>query len=703
MAARTGLQWEKRGWPGGSIERVNGVAPFLPDLPVAPDEMEGPPRPGPLYSSVPWPSVSAFHLASMGIGAALFARERTGRGCCVTTSLLQGALVNGTFTWQRVEHPDRPGYRMWVTDPGCRTDSSAPVTAGGSTTGRPNRASCSNAIHEGRLAPDVSGRALKFDGSRVGMDPAELLVLRELAPAMQEAFGQFSSEEWVAAAAVAGVSVQPIRSSEEAFADPLFLEDGCVVEVKDPDVGLIRHVGLTIGMAATPGCVRGPAPRVGEHTDRVLADLPDPEPAATEIGPEAAGAQGLPALPLEGITVLDLGLAVAGPFGTQMLADFGADVIKVNQPSDQTWMNTYMGMSCNRGKRSVSLNLKTDRGMEAFRALVARADVVHTNMRYDAAEHLGVDYDSLRRINPRLVYCHTRGFENGPRMLLPGHDQSGSALTGVAWEEGGVGAGGKPIWPNISLGDLGNGMLSATAVLHALFHRERTGEGQFVTTSIVYAHLLDNSTRWVDAEGRSGTGQPHLDALGPRRLGTGAALPLRRGVDLHCRRRALAGVGRGIGSPGPDLRSPLRHGRRRRRSGCGAGCASRTAVRQPRRGGVGRDLDRSGRPSRGLVGDIQPRALRRCRAGGPGVDHHGRPGARGQVRGPGGSRLLLRLRHRRPAAPARRGEPHQGDTDVARLRRPRHRRVDPGRRGQRAVAVSERSTPLSTVMVSPVT
>jgi crotonobetainyl-CoA:carnitine CoA-transferase CaiB-like acyl-CoA transferase len=516
VAARTGLQWEKRGWPGGSIERVNGVVPFLPDLFVAPDEMEGPPRPGPLYSSVPWPSVSAFHLASMGIGAALFARERTGQGCCVTTSLLQGALVNGTFTWQRVARPDRPGYRMWVTDP--RVPHGFFRTSGGGWIHHwtPQPGFVLNAIHEGKLEPNVSGRALKFDGSRVGMDPSELLVLRELAPAMQDAFGQFSSDEWVAAAAVAGVSVQPIRSSEEAFADPLFLKDGCVVEVKDPDAGLIRHVGLTIGMAATPGCVRGPAPRVGEHTDRVLADLadlPDPSPLAAETEAETAGARAPHVPPLDGITVLDLGLAVAGPFGTQMLADFGADVIKVNQPSDQTWMNTYMGMSCNRGKRSVSLNLKSDRGMEAFRALVARADVVHTNMRYDAAEHLGVDYDSLRRINPRLVYCHTRGFENGPRMLLPGHDQSGSALTGVAWEEGGVGAGGKPIWPNISLGDLGNGMLSATAVLHALFHRDRTGEGQFVTTSIVYAHLLNNSTRWVDAEGRSGSGQPHLDAL----------------------------------------------------------------------------------------------------------------------------------------------------------------------------------------------
>ncbi len=286
VAARTGLQWEKRGWPGGSIERVNSVAPFLPDFPVTPEEMEGPPRPGPLYSSVPWPSVSAFHLASMGIGAALHARERTGQGCCVTTSLLQGALVNGTFTWQRVAQPERPGYRMWVTDPRVPHGFFRTADDRWIHHWTPQPGFVLNAIHEGKLEPNVSGRTLKFDGSRVGMDPSELLVLRELAPAMEEAFGQFSSEEWAAAAAAAGVSVQPIRSTEEAFADPLFLEDGCVVEVKDPDEGLIRHVGLSIHMAATPGCVRGPAPRVGEDTDRILADLP---PVAPEVDAHGDG------------------------------------------------------------------------------------------------------------------------------------------------------------------------------------------------------------------------------------------------------------------------------------------------------------------------------------------------------------------------------------------------------------------------------
>ena len=290
--------------------------------------------------------------------------------------------------------------------------------------------------------------------------------------------------------------------------------------------------------------------------------------------------------------------------------------------------------------------------MEAFRALVAGADVVHTNMRYDAVEHLGVDYESLRRINPRLIYCHTRGFENGPRMLLPGHDQSGSALTGVAWEEGGVGAGGKPIWPNISLGDLGNGMLSATAVLHALFHRDRTGEGQLVTTSIVYAHLLNNSTRWVDAEGRSGPGQPHLDALALGLSALERLYPCAEGWICIAADGALAGVGRPAGPFRPDLRSPLRHRRRTPRPRYGAGGDSRAIVRRPHRGGVGRAIDRGGCPRRDLIGDVQPGSLRRCRAGGPRVDQHRRPGAGRHVRGAGRPRLLLRT-----AAPSNRLPP----------------------------------------------
>ena len=132
-------------------------------------------------------------------------------------------------------------------------------------------------------------------------------------------------------------------------------------------------------------------------------------------------------------------------------------------------------------------------------------------MRYDAATRLGVDYESLREINPSLIYCHTRGFERGHREHLPGNDQTGAALAGVMWEDGGMGAGGRPMWSLTSLGDLGNGFLSAIGMLQAIYHRDRTGEGQFVDTSILNACLLNSSYAWLTADGHAAE-RPHLDA-----------------------------------------------------------------------------------------------------------------------------------------------------------------------------------------------
>jgi crotonobetainyl-CoA:carnitine CoA-transferase CaiB-like acyl-CoA transferase len=137
--------------------------------------------------------------------------------------------------------------------------------------------------------------------------------------------------------------------------------------------------------------------------------------------------------------------------------------------------------------------------------------VVHHNMRYDAATRLGIDYESLKAVNPGLVYCHTRGFEHGPRDLLPANDQTGAALAGISWEDGGVDDGGKPIWARTSFGDTGNGYLSAMGVIQALRHRARTGEGQFVDTSIVYAAMLNVSYTYLRADGTE-PARPKLDA-----------------------------------------------------------------------------------------------------------------------------------------------------------------------------------------------
>lgn len=511
VAARTGLQWEKRGWPGGSIEHTNQIEPFLMDLEIDPAIMEGPPRPGPLFSAIPWPSLSAFYLASMGISAALHARELTGRGQWVQTSLFQGALANGTFTWQRVENPHRPGYRMWVTDPRVPHGFFKTADDRWVHNWTPQPGFVLSVSSGDRLELSSNTQSVRNDDTRVGMDPEDLLVILEYLQPMTDAFKRFTAPEWERVAAQASVSVQTIRSPEEAFQTQSLLDDGCVVEIEDPEVGTIRHVGLTYHLHAAPGSVTTGSPRLGQHTEQVLAELlgsdSEPQKAGTDQSPDLSRG------PLTGIVVLDLGLAVAGPFGTQMLADLGADVIKVNRDTDRAWTDLYMGMCCNRGKRSITIDLKSAPGMDVFRELVKRADVVHTNMHWDSVEKLGADYDTLKTINPRLIYCHTRGFENGPRMLLPGHDQSGSALAGVAWEEGGLYDGGKPIWPNISLGDTGNGMLSATAVIQALYHRDRTGEGQFVDTSIAYVHLLNASAAWSSADGTQLPDRPHLDAM----------------------------------------------------------------------------------------------------------------------------------------------------------------------------------------------
>ena len=136
-----------------------------------------------------------------------------------------------------------------------------------------------------------------------------------------------------------------------------------------------------------------------------------------------------------------------------------------------------------------------------------------TTCAIDAAVRLGVDYESIKAIKPDIIYCHTRGFEHGEREGLPGNDQTGAALAGPDWLDGGLDHDGIPFWPVVSLGDTGNGFLSAIAIVQALYHRDRTGEGQFVDTSIMYAQLLNASIAWSLADGTRHGDRPQLDAM----------------------------------------------------------------------------------------------------------------------------------------------------------------------------------------------
>jgi crotonobetainyl-CoA:carnitine CoA-transferase CaiB-like acyl-CoA transferase len=346
---------------------------------------------------------------------------------------------------------------------------------------------------------------------RVSTLPEDMVVLHTYEEQLAEAVGRYPSDEWVRLAAEVGVPVQTVRSPEEALLDPLLIADGCVTEVDDPDIGPIRQVGRVIEMARHPASTPAPAPALGAHTEEVIAEA---DAAAWQTGRqvEPSVATAKPSSPLDGILVLDLGLAVAGPFGTQVLAQLGARVIKVNTLHDKFWFSNHIAMCCNRDKDSITLNLKDAEAMSVLHRLVERADVVQHNMRYDAAERLGIDYESLRQLNPKLIYCHTLGHEQGPREQHPGNDQTGAALAGTEWLDGGLDHGGRPIWSVTSLGDTGNGFLSALGIIQAIYDRDRTGEGQFLRTSILYAHLLNTSTAWVAADGSVSGNRQRPDA-----------------------------------------------------------------------------------------------------------------------------------------------------------------------------------------------
>jgi crotonobetainyl-CoA:carnitine CoA-transferase CaiB-like acyl-CoA transferase len=329
-----------------------------------------------------------------------------------------------------------------------------------------------------------------------------MVVLQTYQNQLADAVGKYSSDQWVRLAAEVGVPVQMVRSPEEALLDPLLLADGCVIEVDDPEIGPIRQVGRVIDTPRHPATTPAPAATFGAHTEAVIAqaDAAAAGPAKRPAAPMTSTAA-KPSSPLEGILVLDLGLAVAGPFGTQVLAELGARVIKVNTRHDKFWFSNHIAMCCNRDKESITLNLKDPEAISVLHRLVERADVVQHNMRYDAAERLGVDYDALRQVNPQLIYCHTLGHEQGPRERDAGNDQTGAALAGTEWLDGGLDDGGRPVWSCTSLGDTGNGFLSAIGIIQALYDRDRTGQGQFVRTSILYAHLLNASTAWAAADG----------------------------------------------------------------------------------------------------------------------------------------------------------------------------------------------------------
>ena len=231
-------------------------------------------------------------------------------------------------------------------------------------------------------------------------------------------------------------------------------------------------------------------------------------------------------LPLEGVRVLDLSRVLAGPYATMVLADLGADVIKVEHPDrgDDTrhWGPPFAGgesayfLSVNRNKRSIGVDLKSVEGLEKITGLAADADVVIENLRRGALEKLGLGYEALKELNPDLIYCSITGFGPGKEEERPGYDFLVQARAGIMGITGFPEPQGEPTKVGVAIADIVCGLYAATAILSALRGRDATGEGARIEVP-----LFESTIGWLanrgqeylvsgEDRGRMGNGHPTI-------------------------------------------------------------------------------------------------------------------------------------------------------------------------------------------------
>lgn len=194
---------------------------------------------------------------------------------------------------------------------------------------------------------------------------------------------------------------------------------------------------------------------------------------------------------LSHLRVLDLTRVRAGPVCVRHLADFGADVIKIENVSEESYAGPREGpdfQNLHRNKRSMTLNLKSENGLEVFKQLVKTADVIVENYRPDVKFRLGIDYESMKKINPRIIYASISGFgQDGPYVNRPGFDQITQGMSGLMSVTGAPGDG--PMRVGGAVTDVAAGLLAAMGILTALVERDQSGEGQWVQSNLLQAGL----------------------------------------------------------------------------------------------------------------------------------------------------------------------------------------------------------------------
>lgn len=444
------------------------------------------PRTGrPIYNALPFSSSYAAFVGAMSIAMALNARARDGVG-----QVIEVPLYDATFA--------AIGYRI-----------GGDIIAG-------DAAAMARMLGVTRQFECKDGRWFMYHaGNKNSVDflhstgaewllPGEIEKLSpdELRAKTEDLFRSRTAAEWEAFCESVGTEGSICRTSSEWLENEHALGSAIIVDTHDSLLGPVRGPGINVRMSETPGALRTPRPEPNQHRDEILGSLPSPKPAPASIDETIRSA-------LDGIRVIDLCIVLAGPTCGRTLAEFGADVIRIDSPGRPT---VAFHNDINRGKRSLVLDLKHPEGLEIFWKLVEQADVVVQNFRKGIAEKLGIGYDAVRARRPDIVYASLNTYGRvGPWANRPGHEQIAQAASGMQERFGGDG---RPVLAPFAVNDYGTGFMGAYGVALALLERQQTGKGQHVDTALAYTATMLQSLYLHDHEGKKWDEPRGQDAIG---------------------------------------------------------------------------------------------------------------------------------------------------------------------------------------------
>ncbi|HEY6493006.1 MAG TPA: CoA transferase [Trebonia sp.] len=477
----------------------------------------------PTYSALPLASSFAAYLAAVSIVMALIARRRTGRGQRIEVPLFDAMFTlighNGAFKNDGGLRPPRPIHGRGAGAYQCKD-------------GRYVQFDTSSARHLSWFAR-AAGLLGRFEPELLDLaSNARPEVNQRLHARLRSEFLTRTAAEWEELGNAAGAAIGFIRTPAEWIGTEQARRTRAVTRVSDPELGDLWCAGVPVVLSDFPDPRPRPRRPAGADTAEVLAELAATGRAgieAAETGPaESEAARGGPAWsappsahgpgeratepglaqPLSGIRVLDLGLALSGPTCGRILAEFGAEVVKIGDPGPGGAGRAAGYL--NRGKESLLLDLGTPAGQEVYWQLVDRADVVLENFSPGTAGRLAIGYDEVRARRPEAVYtaisCYGAG---GPWTGWRGWERQGQAVTGIMERTG---------LPSVlgpyNIVDIGTGILGAFATALALYHRFATGRGQLASASLAQTATYHQAAFMFDFPGYRPAEPRGYDALG---------------------------------------------------------------------------------------------------------------------------------------------------------------------------------------------